>query len=226
MIDAIWLSNLLRYSVQIAALAAIAAAAAALCRIDAPGVRYAYWRIVGLLCLALPWLQPRIPKTAADTGQAGSVLDAAAAFTIGGTGATDGASAVNPMSVALAILAAGLVLRLAWLTAGLVKLRRLRRAPASCGPRADYDELQHTLGTRADIRYVEALQQPVTFGLLRPVVLLPSTLRKHPERVRRAVVAHELLHVQRRDWAWVLLEEAVRALFWFHPGVWWLVSKV
>jgi protein TonB len=44
--------------------------------------------------------------------------------------------------------------------------------------------------------------------------------------VRRAVLAHELLHVERRDWAWVLVEEMVRTIFWFHPGVWWLISNV
>ena len=27
-------------------------------RLDAAGVRYAYWRGVALLCLALPWIQP------------------------------------------------------------------------------------------------------------------------------------------------------------------------
>jgi TonB family protein len=40
------------------------------------------------------------------------------------------------------------------------------------------------------------------------------------------VLCHELLHVQRRDWVWLLAEEAVRATLWFHPAVWWLVSRV
>jgi protein TonB len=40
------------------------------------------------------------------------------------------------------------------------------------------------------------------------------------------VLAHELFHVARRDWAWLLAEETVRAAFWFHPAVWWLVSRV
>jgi TonB family protein len=40
------------------------------------------------------------------------------------------------------------------------------------------------------------------------------------------VLAHELAHVQRRDWLWVIGEEIVRSIFWFHPAVWWLVSRV
>jgi protein TonB len=40
------------------------------------------------------------------------------------------------------------------------------------------------------------------------------------------VLCHELLHVQRRDWLWVLAEEAVRAALWFNPAVWWLIAQV
>ena len=40
------------------------------------------------------------------------------------------------------------------------------------------------------------------------------------------MVAHELHHVKRRDWGWVVGEELVRSVFWFHPAMWWLVSRV
>ena len=49
--------------------------------------------------------------------------------------------------------------------------------------------------------------------------------RRSPPRVRRAVLAHELWHVRRRDWGWVLAEECVRAVLWFNPAVSWLVSR-
>jgi protein TonB len=39
-------------------------------------------------------------------------------------------------------------------------------------------------------------------------------------------VTHELIHVQRRDWLSVLAEEALRAVLWFHPAIWWLTSRV
>jgi len=28
------------------------------------------------------------------------------------------------------------------------------------------------------------------------------------------------------DWVWLIAEEIVRAVLWFHPGVWWLISRV
>ena len=30
----------------------------------------------------------------------------------------------------------------------------------------------------------------------------------------------------RRDWPWIVVEEVARALFWFHPAVWWLVERI
>jgi TonB family protein len=43
---------------------------------------------------------------------------------------------------------------------------------------------------------------------------------------RRAVVCHELLHVARRDWLWLWLEEAIRTVFWFHPFMRWAIGQV
>jgi TonB family protein len=61
---------------------------------------------------------------------------------------------------------------------------------------------------------------------MHPIVLLPDTLKTADTAVQRAVVAHELHHVKRRDWMWTIAEEIVRSVFWFHPAMWWLVSRV
>jgi TonB family protein len=66
----------------------------------------------------------------------------------------------------------------------------------------------------------------VTFGVLHPVILLPAVLASADSAAQRAVVAHELHHVARRDWTWVIAEEVVRSIFWFHPAIWWLISRV
>ena len=52
----------------------------------------------------------------------------------------------------------------------------------------------------------------VTFGIRRPVVLLPVALKSVDLGAQRAVVAHELHHVVRRDWAWLIAEEILRAV--------------
>ena len=123
-------------------------------------------------------------------------------------------------------LAIGAILRLAWLLIGIHGLQRLRRSGERAPNDDEYDELVALIEAGAEIRRVPRLGQPVTFGVLRPAVLLPASFSALPAGVQRAVLAHELWHVRRRDWAWVLVEEGICALFWFNPAMWWLVSRV
>ena len=58
MISADLLANVLAWSLQAALITGPACVLPWLLRLDAAGVRYAYWRAVALLCLALPWIQP------------------------------------------------------------------------------------------------------------------------------------------------------------------------
>lgn len=222
--DASTLSNLLAYSAQVAVIAAVGSLLPRLLRVDAAGVRYAYWRALLLLCLVLPWVQGRrLPST---EGTAEAAASMAPFVTAAGAG---GAAAAGPpfnwIALAGGVLVAGAVLRLMWLAAGLMHLRNLRTAGELAPPSEQQDELLRLIAS-AEIRYVPGLRQPVTFGARRPIVLLPETLRQHPPQIQRAVLCHELFHVQRRDWIWVLVEEGVRAALWFHPGVWWLISRV
>ena len=49
-------------------------------------------------------------------------------------------------------------------------------------------------------------------------MLLPDSFDDLPAGVRRAVLAHELWHVRRRDWAWLIAEEVLRARVLVQPG--------
>lgn len=78
----------------------------------------------------------------------------------------------------------------------------------------------------AEFRLSAEVESPITFGLVAPVVLPPERFRTLDPRFQSAIVCHELLHVRRRDWAHHLGEEVLRAVFWFHPAIAWLVSRV
>jgi hypothetical protein len=56
--------------------------------------------------------------------------------------------------------------------------------------------------------------------------MLPPGILTMEGAVQRAIAYHELLHVRRRDWLDALVEEAIRTIFWFHPGVWWLIGRI
>jgi beta-lactamase regulating signal transducer with metallopeptidase domain len=66
-----------------------------------------------------------------------------------------------------------------------------------------------------------ALASPMTFGLLRPVVCLPSDFSDAftPDH-QGAVLAHEFAHIAGLDALWRCLGEVLAALLWWHPAVW------
>jgi TonB family protein len=215
-------ANLLPWSLQAAGIVAAATLLPWLFRLDVAGVRYAYWRAVAVLCLALPWVQPYKHGQAVAT----TVTTDTAVATSQAQFAAVATARLDWGVVVLVMLAAGILFRLLWLGVGLIRLRRLRRAALMDRPVLVDAELQPALGTHAEIRYARDLQQPVTFGLRRPLVLLPEVMRDQPSEIQRAVLGHELLHVKRRDWAWLIVEEIAVCLFWFHPASWWLASRI
>jgi beta-lactamase regulating signal transducer with metallopeptidase domain len=72
----------------------------------------------------------------------------------------------------------------------------------------------------------ELLSVPVTFGVVRPVILLPSGWRDWEEGELDAVIAHEMSHVARRDALVDRLALLHRALFWFSPLSWKLTGAL
>ena len=52
---------------------------------------------------------------------------------------------------------------------------------------------------------------PVTFGFLNPSILLPARVVELPDDLREAIAHHELAHVRRRDWLFVLLKKRFAA---------------
>jgi TonB family protein len=228
--------NLVAWSVQVAAIVAAAAPLPWLLRATSPGLRHAFWRLILFASVALPLLQPwRVNTTTASVAVS---MGAAPPLPVlsAGSGASPGLAAIlwaravalapDWQIVILSVLGAGALARMMWLAAGILRLRRLRRAGERPEETATDAELAALVEAGAEIRYACALRQPVTFGLFKPVVLLPASIPSLPPPIRRAVVAHELWHVRRRDWAWVVSEEVVRAVFWFHPAMWWLVGRV
>jgi uncharacterized protein (TIGR03435 family) len=61
---------------------------------------------------------------------------------------------------------------------------------------------------------------PLTYGLVRPAILLPAAAaRWSDDDIVRALV-HELEHVRRADWPVFIAARIVSAVYWFHPLVW------
>jgi TonB family protein len=218
--------NALAYCLQLAIVVGICAGVPRLLRVHAPGLQYLFWRCVLGLALVLPFAQPWMQldvSTAVLTVNSAQGHAAAPPFATAADGFTVDE---RLLAVAAVVLIAGIIVRLAFLSIGLARLRRLRVNAEGDDAGPEFADLQQWIGTRAAIRWSARTTHPVTFGWRRPVVLLPGSVRALDRAAARALVAHELFHVRRGDWAWQIAEEVVRAVFWFHPAMWWLVSRV
>ncbi len=71
-----------------------------------------------------------------------------------------------------------------------------------------------------------ALAVPITIGWVRPRIILPSSWREWDESKIGVVLAHELSHVRRGDYATLLLSSLNRCIFWFSPLSWWLDRRL
>lgn len=90
------------------------------------------------------------------------------------------------------------------------------------------DELQQMLQIRRPVRLVMSSKttSPMAFGVLSPTIVLPSDVATMSPNDLTSILAHELLHLRRRD-SWVnWLQLMVAAVWWFNPVVWVLNRSV
>jgi TonB family protein len=221
MTAALWLDNLAAYSLQIALVASAGLLLPRLLRLRAPRLLYRFWQALLAMCLLLPLLQPWRPFETANSTKAASHILAVADLPAARI------AAVPVTGLILFVLGAGVAVRFTWLALGLVRLRQYQPGARRLDPLpAGIQESARRLGVTPEIRTCGELQSPVTFGVRRPLILLPLNFSEMEINRQQAVITHELLHVVRHDWVWNLLEECVLAGFWFHPAVWWLVGRI
>ena len=69
------------------------------------------------------------------------------------------------------------------------------------------------------IRRCDRIRSPLTYGLVRPVILLPKGLDYEQEEVGY-ILLHEGTHIKHRDAWWKLFLAAALCVHWFNPLVW------
>lgn len=219
------LRDLGAWSVQVAVLALVAAAAARMLPIERPAARLALGQALLAASLLLPLLQPWHTASASVRWSTALAAAGVTGRAASAHGAAPGAEPGWPALLALA-LGIGSLVQLGRVALGLARLRALARTGRPCEPPRWLDALRLEVAPRASFVVSDGTVGPATFGLRRPTVLLPALFARLGRDQQQAIALHELLHVRRADWLAQLVEELLRAVLFFHPAVHWLVDRV
>ncbi|HWA91924.1 MAG TPA: M56 family metallopeptidase [Rhizomicrobium sp.] len=130
---------------------------------------------------------------------------------------------LSTRNIAVALFAvwlAGFVWAMARLGAGAFGLSALKRRSRPHAL-ASQDLPRLSGGQReCELRLSDGEDGPLTWGIFRPVVLLPRTATQWPRERLQAVLLHELAHVRRRDSLSQLVSLVACALYWPNPLIW------
>ena len=206
-------------------------------------LRHHVWTAAILASLALPFLAMLLPAWhSATLGSAATFWSPAHANAGSPISHTIPSSIINVTAtpqffnrLAGAALLAWAVGVLSFLLRLLVGLARLAWVSTHAKPLFD-DDWMHTVLELSKFhkiaRPIRLLQcnsttaMPLTWGIFRPVIVLPSGATKWPEDRRCVVLSHELAHISRHDWPLQICAELARSIYWFHPLIWLAAARL
>jgi TonB family protein len=238
---------LLEFAIKISLVVALGLLAALLLRRRSAALRH--WLLAAsmaaalatpvLMQLAPAWRLPVAaqvaPSTQATPEQAARRREPRIAVTTSVDAAAVGTTALSAPTdrnaILLGVWIAGVVVNLAGLVLGFWRLHRIaaRAAIVRDGPWFDAAcQLSEHFGLRAPVTLLQSDRPAVlvTWGFFAPRVMLPRDAESWDVDRIRVVLAHELAHVQRRDWIVQIGSELLRIACWFNPLVWLAASRL
>lgn len=78
----------------------------------------------------------------------------------------------------------------------------------------------HSISRKIDVRQSDVISAPLSYGILRPVILMASNTDWKNTDQLNYVFAHEYIHIRRFDSAAKLILILALCLHWFNPMVW------
>jgi beta-lactamase regulating signal transducer with metallopeptidase domain len=213
------------------------------------GTRFAVWFLALLTVAALPVLggvgEGRSPMAGMSSGMSSGMLSGMASANWWGS-LRPAITIPGPWAfVVFLAWACGACVGMMRLAAGLWRLRRLR---LSCTPivAADLDpavrktvdaigasasvvssSISRSISKSITIATSEYVGVPAAIGFWKRTIVLPAwALRELPAQDLNVILLHEFAHLRRWDDWTNLIQKIVRAVFFFHPAVWWIEKRI
>ena len=131
------------------------------------------------------------------------------------------ANPLSPTSIFGVVWAIGAAVALTHLALSYLRLLHIcRNAQPVCDPSILQAVQNAGLRRPVSVRTHPSITVPCTFGIMRPVILLPVDLEAQEDASMHYLLAHELAHIRRLDCLRKLLFQVVRCVHWFNPLVW------
>ena len=230
---ALWLSRTIELSLLAKATLLLAAAliATRLARRSRASVRHLVIASCFVALIALPLLlaapamtiEVPVPSTAAAVSQTAPAAPSRSPMaTVSGI-PRQVLPDVAMADVLRAVWLAGTIVFLIPVAAVLWRLSTIRRTGLPVAWHRDaLALLAKSRGVNKPVELVEheAVPGPMTFGVTRPLIVLPLDARNWSDAELRRALLHELEHIQRGDWLMQITARVVAAFYWFHPLVW------
>ena len=155
-------------------------------------------------------LQTEVPKIESGIPVINEVINPV----IEGTFAPVPGESVNPMQsftgIATNVWVVGMALMMIYASMSYLTLwRKVREAVSETGVSSSF--------RRGKIRYSDRISTPFILGIIRPRIYLPYSMAGEDKAY---VIAHETIHLKRRDHWWKPLGYLLLSVYWFSPLIW------
>lgn len=130
-------------------------------------------------------------------------------------------------SIGSILWVAGMVLSIALFTGVYIRFRlRFRESVPVYEPFAGEWLKSRPLRRKIEIRASGYISAPLTYGIFRPVILLPADTDWEDTDRMRYILEHEYVHIRRFDTTVKLLYVTAACVHWFNPLVWVMLVLV
>jgi beta-lactamase regulating signal transducer with metallopeptidase domain len=125
---------------------------------------------------------------------------------------------------------AGIVIAQVALVGRFLRLRRFMRgaapAPVELAAMVEEMSLESDLSCRPVVLCAD-IRSPMVAGRRPAFLVVPRAFGEtHPPAEMRALLAHELAHILRRDYSRNILQLFAVCLLWWHPGAWLMYARI